>query len=349
MEIIRTALLSYGMSGSVFHAPLLQAHPSFNLYATVERKVANAKFRYPDIISLKKVEDVFADPNIELVIVNTPSDTHFDFARKALEAGKHVVVEKPFTVTADEATQLIELANANKKLLTVFQNRRWDGDFLTLKKVIDNQLVGKVVAVEMHYDRFRNFVEANTWKEEIGRGTGIVYNLGSHMIDQALVLFGLPQEVDARIGIQRPLGKVDDFYDIRLDYKTFQVTLKASYLVREEGPRYTIHGTHGSFIKYGIDPQEQALKDGDIPGKAGWGVDEKTFWGKLNTTLNDLHFVGSIETIPGNYLAFYDSLYESIRHQKTLAVPPQESADGIRIIEACYASNASRNAIKINS
>lgn len=330
---IATAILSYGMSGEVFHAPLLEAHPGFNLSLIVQRKSTHASLRYRHVRIVTSVEEAIQDNSIELIIVNTPNDTHLDFATKALEAGKHVVIEKPFTVTAAEADQLIKLAKSKNKILTVFQNRRWDGDFLTVKKVVEEKMLGKLVEFEAHYDRFRNYVEPNTWKETEGKGTGIVYNLGSHMFDQIVTLFGLPKEVDARVGIQRPAGRVDDFYDVRLSYEGLNVIVKSSYLVREQGPRYILHGTEGSFVKYGIDPQEQALKEGKKPGGTNWGVEDKSTWGKINTTVNGLHVEGNVETLPGNYLAFYQNVYEAIRESKELIVKPEQARDVIALIE----------------
>lgn len=350
MKPIQTALLSYGMSGEVFHAPLLMADTGFNLTNVVQRKSDSAHQHYPSVKVIRTVDEAIDDPNIELVIVNTPNETHFPFAVKALEAGKHVVVEKPFTVTVKEADDLIALSKKKNKVLTAFQNRRWDGDYLTLKKVLEGKLVGKIVEFESHYDRFRNYIESNTWKEEAGIGKGILYNLGSHMLDQALDLFGMPDEVDARIGTQRPGGKVDDYYDIRLQYHDFHVIIKSSYLVREQGPRYILHGTEGSFIaSSGIDPQEQALKEKKIPGSAGWGTHDKEAWGKLNSTIHGLHVEGKIETISGNYMAFYRNLYEVIRGGKPLAVKPEQARDVIVLIEAAYESNRQRRAIKPQS
>jgi scyllo-inositol 2-dehydrogenase (NADP+) len=346
---IVTALLSYGMSGEVFHAPLIEAHPGFTLHACVQRKLPTIRKRYPDVIVYNEVDQVIADKAIELVVINTPNETHFDFTRRALEAGKHAIVEKPFTVTSDEAAKLIAIAKKNNRILTVFQSRRWDGDFLTIQKVLANSWLGKVVEFEAHYDRFRNYIEPNTWKEESKPGTGILYNLGSHMIDQVLVLFGLPLEVDARIGIQRPGGQVDDYYDIRMIYKGFHAIVKSSYLVREPGPRYMMHGTEGSFIQYGIDVQEQALKEGKLPGTPGWGQGPKDSWGKLNTTLEGLHVESRIETLPGNYLLYYDNVFHAIREGQPVAVKPEESMNVIRVIEACYESNRQKKAIQITT
>lgn len=342
---INTALLSYGMSGEVFHGPLLEAHRGFYISVVMQRDPQKAsKHTYAVVNTL---DEILKDPSIELVIVNTPNESHYSYAKEVLTAGKHAIVEKPFTVTTKEADELIALAKKKDKVLSVFQNRRWDGDFLTVRKVVENKLVGQLVEFELHYDRFRNYIEANTWKEEAKPGTGILYNLGSHMLDQVVVLFGMPLYIDARVGAQRPQGKVDDFYDIRMEYKDFHVIVKSSYLVREQGPRYIVHGTEGSFIKYGIDPQEQALKDKKIPGGAGWGTEEKEWWGKLNTSREGLNYNGLIETIPGNYLSYYDTIYNAIREGKTLAVKPEEARDVVRLIEACIESSQSKRAVRI--
>ncbi len=340
---IITALLSYGMSGEVFHAPLIMANPRFVLKSVAERSRQKVSQRFPTVKSVKDYKEIITDDSIELVVVNTPNETHYPYTKEALDAGKHVVVEKPFTVTSEEADKLIALAKEKNRILTVFQSRRLDGDFLTLQQVINDTHLGKIVEFEAHYDRFRNYIEPNTWKEVATPGTGILYNLGSHMLDQAIVLLGMPEEIDARIGAHRPGGKVADYYDIRLIYKDMLVIVKSSYLVKEQGPRYILHGTEGSFIKYGIDPQEQALKDGHLPG-LNWGVEDKKWWGKMNTTTEQV-----IETLPGNYPLFYQNVFEAIREGKQLAVKPEQSRDVIRLIEMCYESNKLRKAIKVNS
>jgi len=342
---IRTALFAYGMSGEVFHVPLLEAHKGFEIAGVWQRSTSKPS-RHQYRVA-KDYNELLTDTSIELVIVNTPNDTHFEYASHALNAGKHVIVEKPFTVDVSEADQLLQLAQEKKKMLTVFQNRRWDADFLTVRKVLDGKMLGKLVECEIHYDRYRNYIEANTWKEEARPGTGILYNLGSHLIDQALVLFGMPRYLDARLGIQRPGGMVDDFFDIRMEYEGFFVILKSSYLVREQGPRFILHGTEGSFLKSGIDPQEQDLKDKKTPGSPGWGSEPEASWGKLNTTLEGKHFEGLFETVPGNYLAFYDKVYEALREGRPVPVMPEEARNVIQLIEACRQSNRTRNAVKI--
>jgi predicted dehydrogenase len=327
------------MSGEVFHAPLLSSHPGFTLSTVVERKTQRARIKYPDIQSIRTYDELLADPSLDLIVVNTPNPLHFQQAKQALEAGKHVIVEKPFTVDSQEARILIELARQKNLLLSVFQNRRWDGDFLTVQEVVKSGILGTLVEFEAHYDRFRNYVEADTWKEESGPGSGILYNLGSHMIDQALVLFGLPQSVTADIRIQRPGGKIDDSYDLRLNYKNIRVIVKSGYLVREPGPRYTLLGTDGTFHKYGLDPQEDALKAGRSPNEKDWGVEDAAYWGKINTQVGSLHVMGNIETRPGSYLAFYENIFQAITTGASLAVPPEQAMQVIRIIEAATESN----------
>jgi scyllo-inositol 2-dehydrogenase (NADP+) len=344
-KTIGVGLLSYGMSGEVFHGPLLQAHKHFDIKAVYHRRKNSGKHSFREVYDLN---EIFNDKDIELIIVNTPSPLHYDHAKQALLAGKHVVVEKPFTVHATEADELIALAKQKNRILTVFQNRRWDSEFLTLKKIIDERSVGKIVEFEAHYDRYRNQVEHQSWKEIGQEGTGVLYNLGSHMLDQVLVLFGKPKYVDARVGVRRPGGVSDDFYDIRLEYDDFLVVVKSSYLVKSQGPRYILHGTEGSFIKSGLDPQEEDLKNKKTPGGPGWGMEPETLWGTLNTTANGMTYNGPVETIPGNYLVFYDILFNAIRKGTPLPVMPEESGDVIHLIELCYESNRLKKAIRVN-
>jgi len=346
-QLIKTGLVSYGMSGRVFHAPLLSVNPRFSLSHILERSPKGAIGHYPDVHIVKSYDELLAVDEIELIIVNTPDNTHFELASRALEAGKHVVVEKPFVMTVEEGEQLIHLAEQRGLILTTFQNRRWDGDFMTVQKVIEEGMLGRLVSYEAHFDRYRNFIEQNTWKEEGGeQDARILYNLGAHLIDQAYLLFGMPQGVSAKIGKQRTGTHIDDYFDLTLEYPDVHVTLKSSYMVREEGPRYMLHGTEGSFLKWGIDPQEDELKKGIMPDRPAWGVEERKYWGKLNTNLSGMHVIGRVETYPGNYNIFYDHLYESIRAQRPLDVHPKDSLQVIRLIRAAIESNQSKTMIR---
>ncbi len=315
MKKIQVGLASFGMSGKVFHAPILAHHPGFSLNTIVERTKNESVALYPEANIVRSFDALIDRDDIELIIVNTPDATHFEYACKALEAGKNVVVEKPFTHTVEQGEYLLNLAHKQKKILSVFQNRRWDGDFLTVRKIIDHQWLGRLVEFESNYMRYRNYIQPGTWKESLAQGIGITYNLGSHMIDQALVLFGMPEAVWADIDTLRSGGEIDDYYHIRLIYPEIKVTLRSSYLVREEGARYSLHGTSGSFLKYGIDPQEEMLKQGGNPALPGWGTEQEKYWGVLNTEIQGVHIRGKVETVAGNYAAYYDNIYDVIRNQ----------------------------------
>jgi predicted dehydrogenase len=337
---VNVGLAAYGMSGRVFHGPLIDAHPGFVLKKVVERSGSgNAQKRYPHIETVRSLEELLEDKDIELVVVNTPEHTHYELGKQAIMAGKHVVIEKAFTITSQEARELIRLAEEQKVMLSVFQNARWHGDFITIQKIINQKLLGQLVSFEAHYDRYRNFIQADTWKEEKKRGTGSLYNLGPHLIDQALVLFGSPHAVYADLQIQREGGKVIDYFELMLYYKGLKVTLKSSYLVREPGPRYILHGNEGSFIKYGGDTQEAHLKSGGSPLAENYGQEPESFWGTLNTQLKDLHVKGRIETEKGSYLGYYDNIYSVIREKSELIVKPQQALQTIEIIEAAIQSN----------
>jgi len=345
--MINVAIASFGMSGKVFHAPILARHPQFRLSKIVERSKDEVRHCYPQVVSVKSYEEIVSDPSIDLVIVNTPDFTHYEYAKQALEAGKHVIVEKPVTQTSEECQALISLAKKRGKLLSVFQNRRWDGDFLTVKKIIEEKLLGRLVEFESNYMRYRNFIQENTWKESVALGKGVTYNLGSHMIDQAVTLFGMPQAVWADIDSLRSGSEIDDYYHLRLVYPQLKVTLKATYLAREETPRYIVHGTEGSYIKHGLDPQEEQLKKGENPFSEGWGKEPESDWGVLNTEINGLHYRGKVETTAGNYVAYYDSIYDAILKNKALSVLPEESMTVLKIIEAAFESTRTGKTISL--
>jgi predicted dehydrogenase len=349
MVRINVGLASFGMSGMVFHAPFLANNPGFELQKIVERTPKGSKQIYPEVNIVKDFNELIKDPDLELIVVNTPDHTHYDLTREALLAGKHVIVEKPFTITSNEGKKLIELAEKRNLILTVFQNRRWDGDFQTVRKVLSDGLIGELVEYESHFDRFRNYIQTGSWKEDLSLGTGNIYNLGSHMIDQVLILFGMPESIYADLAVRREGSKVNDYYHIHLYYGQKTAILKSSYLVREQGPRYVLHGNLGSFVKYGIDPQEELLKSGEIPVGEDWGREDKRFWGFLHTEINGEPVRYNIETIPGNYRAFYDNVYHAIRDDGELAVKPHEALNVIRIIEAAKESSQDKKLISLDT
>ncbi len=337
MKPIQTAICSYGMSGLIFHGPLLEAHPGFSLVKILERSKNESEEKHPGAELVRSYDEILADPRVELVIVNTPDYLHFDMAIKALEAGKHIVIEKPVTLKASEADSIIDLATSRKLMVSVFQNRRWDGDFLTVKEIIGSGELGRLVSFESHFDRFRNYVQ-QSWKEDHTVGAGTLYNLGSHMIDQALQLFGMPEFLFADVRGMRSGSKVDDSFDIFLHYPHMKCMVRGSYLVKEAGPRYILHGTDGSFVKSGLDPQEDALKAGVVPGSTGWGVEAKENYGILNSLFDKKDHRVTIPTIPGNYLKFYDNIYQHLREGASLEVTAEQARDVVRIIEAAYES-----------
>lgn len=345
---INTALCSFGMSGWVFHAPFLNVNPGFNLYAAWERSKNLAEEKYPDIKTYRALEDMLLDDAVELVVVNTPNYTHYEYTRKALQAGKHVVVEKPFTVTVSEGEELIALAKQQGVLLSVFQNRRYDSDFKTIMKVINDKVLGELADVEMHFDRFKDEAGAKAHKETPGPGTGSLYDLGSHLIDQALSLFGMPEKLFADIRIVRPtISKVDDYFDIILFYPALRVHLKSSYAVREALPGYIFHGLKGSFIKPKTDVQEDMLKAGNVPDNSDWGREPESERGLLHTLKNGEPVREYMVSEQGNYGEYYQGIYEAIREGKALPITAEEGLNVIKIIEAAYKSNQTGKLISL--
>jgi predicted dehydrogenase len=347
MKTINAALASYGMSGEIFHAPLLNAHKGFNLYKILERTKNRSPDRYPSANIVRSYEEILTDDKIDLIIVNTPDHYHHEMALQAIKANKHVIVEKPFTLKVQEANELISLSEKTGRLLSVFQNRRWDGDFLTVRKIIDEGLLGRLVEYEAHFDRYRNYLQKESWKEQAASGSGTIYNLGSHLIDQALVLFGMPEAVFADIRSLRHGAEVDDAFTLLFKYPEIKVTLKVSYLVREPGPKFSLHGTHGSFLKWGIDPQEEDLKSGKDPGSPEWGKEPEEYWGIFNTEINGQRYNGKYETLPGNYPAYYDDIYDAILNNRKPGVTAEQGRDVIRVIEAAKESSKTRKEVEL--
>jgi scyllo-inositol 2-dehydrogenase (NADP+) len=347
MKPINTALCSFGMSGWVFHAPFINVNPHFNFYAVWERSKNIATEKYPEVKTYRTLETMLADDLVELVIVNTPNYTHYDFAKKALEAGKHVIVEKPFTINIEEGKELIEIAKKQNKILFVYQNRRYDSDYKTIRKVINENLLGELVEVEMHFDRFKEELSPKLHKEVPGPGAGSLYDLGAHLIDQALQLFGMPQKIFADIRIIRPMSKVEDYWELLLYYNKLRVRLKSSYVVREALPGYILHGLKGSFIKAKTDVQEITLQKGIIPGGSDWGKEPETEKGLLHTEINGEIIREYIQSEQGNYGEYYEAIYESIRNNKPIPVTAEQGLDVIRIIEAAFRSNEEKKVNEI--
>jgi len=338
---IKVGLIGFGLAGQVFHAPTIRAVAGLELAGIVERSGSLARQRYPDTHIVRSVEELLADDSIRLCIVAIPNTSHFAIARQCLLAGRHVVVDKPFTITSREASELIELAAREKRLLSVFQSRRWDGDFLTVKKLLDSRALGRLVHYESHYDRYRPQLKpGNVWREQPAPGSGMLYDLGPHMIDQALVLFGDPESVTAELFLQREGAKVDDGFDVRLHYTGLHAALCCSMLACASGPRYALHGTHGSFVKYGMDPQEEKLRLTKAIAADGWGEDSEEQWGTLTSCDGTNTSSRKVKTEPGDYRGFYRNVRDAITQGTPLAVTAEQAFRVIRAIELARQSNA---------
>lgn len=347
---IKIGLLGFGMAGRVFHAPLIAGIPGLKLSkirAGRPESIDFAKASYPAAEIVADEASILDDETIDLVVVATTNDTHFDLAKAALLAGKHVMVEKPFTITSGQADELISIARNNHKVLTVYQNRRWDSDFRTVKKLLDSKMLGRLVEYEAHFDRFRPIPASSTWKEEAQPGTGILYDLGAHLIDQALTLFGMPDEVYADLRTQRGGGKIIDSFDLTLYYKSgLKAILKAGMLVKQSGPRFILSGDRGSFVKYGLDVQEAALKQGFSPTTlANWGIEPEEIWGKLDTEVESQRIVGKIQSEPGDYRGLYENVRDAIAGIAELEVKPEQARSTIRMIELAIQSSVEKRRI----
>ncbi|MBZ4042699.1 Gfo/Idh/MocA family oxidoreductase [Flavobacterium hibisci] len=346
MQKIKTALLSYGMSGKVFHAPFLDLHPGFELLGSWERSKKLIQEDYPTVKSYASIDELLTD-DVDLVIVNTPVGTHYEYAKKVLLAGKHAVVEKAFTTTAAEAKELAQIAKEKGLKLAVFQNRRWDSDFKTIQKVINDGVLGDLVEAEFHFDRYNPVLSPKLHKETVNDGAGILKDLGPHLIDQAVCLFGSPKSVFADIRYTRENTVVDDWIDLLLIYKDFRVRLKAGYFVREANPSYSIHGKKGSFLKQRGDVQEDELKIGKKPNRDSWGTELDNFEGILHTEIDGKPIREKIKTLQGNYFEYFDGVYDAIANNKPEPVTAQDGVKVMQIIEAAIASNQQKKIIDL--
>lgn len=348
MQPINTGIVGFGISSQVFHAPFIHVLEEFNLSAFVERNNDLSAKAYPGTTTYRSFEEMLEDPTLELIIVTTPNETHFPYSAAALKAGKHVVVEKPFTNNSEEAQQLIDIARESGKILTIYHNRRYVSDFLTFREILEKKMLGDVHEFVAHYDRYRPEARPQAWREAPKPGSGIFFDLGSHLVDQALILFGMPEMVTADIRMQRPHARVDDFFEIWLDYGFLKVTLHSGMLVREMGPRYMIHGTEGSYIKYGEDPQEAALRAGQLPKGENWGKEDSEFDGILHTSIDGTVHRKTIPTRQGNFGQFFKDLYETIRNGAPLQVTPEQGLNTIRIIELAIQSSRERRSLPVS-
>lgn len=348
---IRTAIIGYGLSGRVFHAPFIDVVEGYDLTkisTSRPESIAMIEDRYPITTVVPDGKSIIDDPEIDLVIVTSPNTDHFRWSREALLAGKHVVVEKPFTVNVEEADELIEIAQRQQKILTVYHNRRFTSDTRTVKKLLESGLLGDIVDYESHFDRYRINPRPNgAWREQSLPGSGIFYDLGSHLIDQALWFFGMPEAVTAEINHQRAWAKADDHFDVRLHYPAFTATLKSGMICRIPGPTYMLHGTNGSFVKYGLDIQEATIDGGAIPQGKDWGREPESIWGTINAEYRGVKMQGKLESEQGDYRDYFINLRDAINGKAELTVKPEEARNVMRIIKLAFQSSREKRTITI--
>jgi scyllo-inositol 2-dehydrogenase (NADP+) len=344
MRTVQVGLIGFGLGGRVFHAPIIRAVPGLQLAAIVERSGDSARAAYPDVRVVRSVGELLSIDSIELIVVTTPNPTHLDLARQCLEAGRHVLVDKPFTTTCAEADELVRLAKERNRFITVYHNRRWDGDFLTLRRIVKGGALGRLVLFESHMERYRPTLKADAWRELPKAGSGLWFDLGPHLLDQALVLFGQPEAMTADLRVERDGAVVDDAFDVVLHYPRLRVLIRSNLLTCVPGPRFRLNGTLGSFVKYGSDPQEEALKRGETPDQPNWGKEPSENWGTLSVSVGegDTLTQTRIPTETGDYRRYYENVRDAIVSGAPLDVSPQHGLLIMRALELAMESSRQR-------
>ncbi len=332
---INTGLLAYGMSGKVFHAPFLHVHPGFNLNAVVERSKKLAAIDYPDIKSHSNIDSLLADPEIELIIINTPNYLHYEHTKAALNAKKHVLVEKPFTSTYKEAIELFELAERNKCKIMVYQNRRYSSDFLSAKEIIKSGVLGEIIELNFRFDRYKSQIGPKKFKEEPYPASGILYDLGAHILDQIISVFGKPLKFFKTSGKYRPHSEVPDFGHLHLIYPNqINAFITVSMLAADPVPGIVIHGTKGSFIKPFSDVQETQSIEGMLPNNPSFGLEKPENSGHLTLTSNNGEFIRkTIPGVKGNMLGIFEDAFQHIRNNIAFPITREEVLIQLEILE----------------
>jgi len=346
--MVKVGLIGFGLAGQAFHAPVIRGVPGMELACILERRGTRAQEKYPGARVARTLEELLADKTIQLCVIATPNDSHFELARACLLADRDVVVDKPFAPTLKEAEELVRLAAERGLLITVYQDRRWDGDFATVKNIVHSGRLGAVVEYESRFDRFRPEPKANAWRERADQpGAGVLFDLGPHVIDQALVLFGEPQSISASAFCQRETSQADDAFDVCLEYPRLRAMVRARIIAFAPGPHFLIHGTKGSFVKNGMDPQEERLRGENIPQGtdwgADWGVEAESLWGTLT-------LVGEpsvkVKTERGDYRGFYANVRDAIEKKAPLEVTPEQALRTMRAIMLAHKSSRERRTVE---
>lgn len=351
MQLVKAGLCAFGMSGKVFHAPFLKEHPGFFISAVVERSKEESKEKYPEATIYHSVDEMLQNADVELVIVNTPVQTHYEYAKKALQAGKNIIVEKPFTVNVAEAEELVKLAEEKGLFLSVYQNRRFDRDFLQVQKILADGKLGNIKEAEIRFDRFRTTPSGKQHKENPDQtGSGSLHDLGAHLVDQAVQYFGYPEKLFADVFSMKGPEFANDYFEILLFYKNdLRVRLKSSVFSKEAHYAYTIHGDRGSFLQERTDNQESELVAGAIPvyGK-DWMESLKEADGILNYLNENSETVRTLTSSEaGNYMNYYQQIYEHIVFGYPLPSPGKEVIQNMKIIDASLKSTKEQNIVKL--
>src|SRR5947209_942866 len=339
--MLKVGLVGFGFAGKTFHAPVIRVVQGLRLTTIVQRSGGDAPDpRYADVEFVRGVDELLTR-DIDLVVIATPNASHHPIAKQCLLAGRHVVVDKPFTTTEAEAEELVRLAAQQHRVLSVYHNRRYVGDFVTLRELLSEGVLGRVALFESHFDRFRPERKPAAWREQPLPGSGLWFDLGPHLLDQALVLFGIPQAISADIRIEREGAVVDDAFDVTLHYPHMRAVLRASLLVASPGPTFAVHGTQGSFIKYGLDPQEAALKAGRTPDEADWNREPVELYGTLTTPEG----TRTIATVPSSFARYYENVRDAILGKAPLAVTPEQALNVMRGLALAVASSQRRSVV----
>jgi predicted dehydrogenase len=347
--MIRVGIVGFGMGARVFHAPLISSVDGLELAAIVERTTNNAAQRYPTIATCRSLDELLADSSFDLIVVSTPSGTHFEIARQILDAGKNVIVDKPMSVTSAEIAQLIQLAAARHVFLIPFHNRRWDSDFQTIQKLLHEGSLGRLVSLESRFDRWRTAPPtARLWKEDPSLGGGVLLDLGTHLVDQSMVLFGKPEAVDAQILCERDWARADDAFTLRLRYPGLTVVLAANSLSAPPGPRFHLRGTKGNYWKSGLDPQEAALNKITRIEDPAWGQESPADWGSLHIDVDGAMITRPVTPVPGDYRLFYAAVRDALLGKSPAPVAAVDAWRVARLLEWAQESSSQRREIPCN-
>ena len=346
--MIDVGLIGFGFAGRTFHAPVISAVEGLRLAAILQRQGSEAGQAYPAARAVRNLDELLAISSIQLIVIATSNPSHFEIARQCLQAARHVVVDKPFTTTYAEAAELVSIAAKQQRIISVYQNRRWDGDFLTVQRLLAENKLGRVVLYESHFDRFRPHVR-DVWRERPEPGGGLLFDLGPHLIDQTMLLFGLPGAITADVRIERDGAQIDDAFDLVFHYSKMRALLRAGVLVSTPTPRFAIQGTQGGYLKYGLDPQEDALKRGEAPSSEFWGYEAPERWGTLLQAQGDAFVKEQLPTMPGDYRQYYANVRDAIFAKAPLAVTPESALNVMRALELVIESSRRRCAVSWKS